>query len=181
MRKLLLPLILLIAQMGFSQNQTTLSPEKTQIIERLKLIENSYINKLDFDERRKAIQLMNEILARLQTIGEAPLPVTSPQPALINPIMGDTAFKNLLSQVNSENFDSEKTKLITAVINRGFISSEQLSQLIATYTWDNDRQACIENVYKNVLDKGNISMVLQYFQSSITKGKVLDYIKNYHE
>ena len=181
MRKLLLLSLLLTAQLGFGQSQGIANPEKAQIIERLKQIENSYINKLDFDERRRAIQLMNEILSRLQSIAIAPVPTATAQPIVVNPVMNDSAFKDLLDQVNNEMTDGEKTKMILAIVSHGYISANQLAQLIAAYTWDSDREACLEGAYKYVYDKPSISVVLGYFKSSITKGKVLDFIKNYKQ
>lgn len=187
MRKFLLPLLFLLAQLGFSQNQVALSPEKAQIFERLQQIENSYISKLDFNERRRAIQLMNEVVSRLQRLNDTSPPVVvitptpAAQPVPVTPTMSDAAFMDLLDQVKNESFADDKTKLIMASTKHGFISANQLAQLVACYTWDDDKQKLIEGCYKNVYDKASISVVLKYINNSVIKEKLLNFLANYTE
>jgi hypothetical protein len=173
MRKYILLVTLLIAGSNLAA-QTPQERVKHKIIQNLKQIEESYFKYLSFEERRDALQLMNETILLVQS---SRFDVSSSSGNDPN-VLGEEGFQTLLKEVSSTISESEKTTRIRAIGKRGWISCSQLRALLNTYTFDNSKVELIKSVYNQVYDPVNISLATSTVQNSILRKELEEYLAN---
>lgn len=155
----------------------TLETEETDNQDKLKQIirhnlaeiEDSYIQLLNFDQRRRAIQLVDEII----TIIENKYVLTPESPYNV---LSDEAFLVLKDQVEKTISANSKTKYILAIGKKGFITTEQLLILLKSYTFDSDIIDCIKKVYPHLLDKVNSAVLLSTINSTHKKDELAEWM-----
>jgi len=177
MKKVLAIVLVLLVQLGFSQNHDDLSLEKRKIVENLKQIEDLYISKLNFEERRKAIELLNDVLRKLYQLDDSQLNNCGDNNKFNHNsiVLNDEGFKDLYDQVKNELNEDHKTKLIQSIGKDGLILSSQLAKLIQTYNFESGKVKCIKAIYKNIYDKANIGMVLKHL---MVKDEIIEFIND---
>ncbi len=144
---------------------------KHRIIHNLKQIEDSYFKYLSFEERRDALQLMNETIRLVQS---AQLEASSPGD---NPnVLGDEGFQTLLKEVSSTISESDKTAMIRAIGKRGWISCLQLRSLLDTYSFDDAKIDLIKSMYPQIYDPVNIAGVTATVKNSILRKELEEYL-----
>jgi hypothetical protein len=161
--------ILLFVQMGFSQDNN--SNTASRIIQNLDRIESLYIKYLNFQEQQEAVKLLNETRNLIMNS-----PIISLSQNDLN-ILNEASFLSLLDSVKKEVSDRSKTILIKAIGKRGKITCTQLSQLIALYSFDSNREELLMSIADSIIDPVNIGIVLKYFDSSITREKLAEYFR----
>jgi len=160
----LLPSFILTAEETESQDEL-----KKIIAHNLAEIEDSYIQLLDFDQRRRAITLVDEIMKIIEN--SYALSPVSPYN-----ILGDEAFLILKAQVEDTISANKKTEYILVVGGKGFITTDQLLILLKSYTFDSDIINCIKAVYPYLLDKVNSPVLISAVSSEIKKGKLAEWL-----
>lgn len=180
MKNIVVVMLILLSGMAYSDVRTdknqVLNETKLKILENLKQIENSYFKLLDFEERRKALRLMDETIKMVlnEELGK------KYQSHRAEPnVMGDEAFKMLLKQVNETVSDTTKTDLIISACANGFISVVQMRSLLESYSFKDNKVYCIETVYDRIYDKANISILIALFPDSFARDRLVKYIKDH--
>ncbi|GEM_PF-1936735 len=182
MRKTIIVCLVSVALLSISNGlvaQAAVSPPKAASVEKdaliadLERIEDLYFKYLSFDERRKALALMDSVLRRIRADqagfedGRHDRHGRDPRN-----VLGDEAFSSLLDQVKKEGMESKKNSLILAVGKRGFMTAAQLEALMESYTFDSNKVALIKGVYPNIVDPVNLVIVLPLIDSSITRDEI---------
>lgn len=171
----LIPCLLAILP-GSAQQQNVSQNSKQRIYKNLKHIEDLYISKLDFTERREAIALMNMVLNDLGSIdGDNPMKMLNQ-----NQILSPEAFKSLLSQIKSTIDDTKKLSLILVTYSNSSITSHQLDELLAYFSFEGGRVDCIKQIYPRIADKQNIVVILKNIKNEITKNELLQFFKAHY-
>jgi hypothetical protein len=172
MRKyLLIAATLLVASNLAAQNPQERA--KHRIIRNLKQIEDSYFKYLSFEERRDALQLMNETIQLVQSARlEASSPGNNPN------VLGEEGFQTLLKEVSSTINESDKTTRIRAIGKRGWMSCSQLRALLDTYKFDDAKIDLIKSVYSQIYDPVNMNGVTSAIKNSILRKELEEYLAN---
>lgn len=169
-------LLLVAACVCYAHAANRKTTDQLMIIENLKQIENSYINRLDFRERREAIRLMDEIIMSIKNNPE--MSYQNKFPKQHHSIMlSEEGFQELLKQVKVEINEDKKTNIIQTIGTDGYILSAQLAKLLATYSFDSYKIDCIKKVYPNVYDKVNSSILFDQIQNSILRDELINDLK----
>jgi hypothetical protein len=149
---------------------------QVMIIEKLKQIENSYISRLDFEERREAIRLMDEILISIKNTPEMSCQNRFSKDRHSS-ILSDDGFQELLKLVKGEINEDRKTNLIQTCAIDGHILSTQLALLLSTYSFDSYKIDCIKKVYPHVYDKVNSGILFEQIHNSILRDELINDLK----
>jgi hypothetical protein len=159
--------VIILTQASFSQNNASTT---NRIIQNLNRIESIYFKYLTFKEQQEAIKLLNDTRDLIM----------KNSPSIQNDLnlLNDESFSSLFESVKKEMADNSKTKLISAIGKNGKITSDQLSKLIALYTFDNYREELLRSIADNIIDPVNIGIVLKYFDSAIIREKLAEYFRN---
>ena len=136
-------------------NDKECNDNKRRIIKKLKKLEDSYISTLSFDDRRRAIRIMNNILEELAYVD---LPGDTRRRHPRN-VMSDEVFANFLKQLKKETVGS-KNNLLKESIKFGMSSSNQTAQIIKQYTFDSDQLEAFKICFDKIYDKVNISIAI---------------------
>ena len=111
-------MLLMTIQLILAQTSDSLSLEKKEIINNLKKIEDMYLVKLDFDERRNAIMLLNDIINRIHKLDDSMIIKDETSQTLIKKksmLLSDEGFEILYEQVDHEMTGERKTKIIQTI------------------------------------------------------------------
>lgn len=163
--------ILLLTLISHRQNFGQSITYEQKINENLEKIENMYISKLSYSERRKAINLLDETIDLINIVSNKK----------DFHIVSDTAFQALLSQIKGTIDESKKNKLIMSIGYDGKILTSQLKAILETYSFDRYKAECIKQIYHNMYDKENISIVIKLIDSDFTKDELIDFIKTFKD
>lgn len=179
MRKFILNIAFLCLTLSLIQAQPQ-NDKKEIIIRNLKLIEDLYINKLNFAQRREAIDLMNQTLA---LIDNAEL---NSGPGNDNNCQNQTTtsnkdFNELLKNAKKAWPYKEKKVVITEYLLSHDITSEQLKEVLMLLDFDDEKVEIIKLVQPRVIDREKILLVLEPINSSIKRDEVLEYLKTSHK
>lgn len=128
---------------------------ETKIRENLRYIENSYITRLNFEERRRAIEKIDEILDIIsrqnnfvQDYRERGKDILIPQ----------ARYADLISKLNS--FGSDKYTVISHYATRYLFTVDNAQNLMRYFTFDDDKQKFIYLIYPRLVDKENLPRLL---------------------
>lgn len=154
--------------------QTPQDRAKHRIVHNLKQIEDSYFKYLSFDERRDAVQLMNETIMLVQSarLDASSSPGDNPN------VLGEEGFQTLLKEVSSTISESDKTARVRAIGKRGWISCSQLRALLDTYSFDDAKTDLIKSMYSQIYDPVNITVVTSTIRNSIVRKELEQYLAN---
>jgi hypothetical protein len=170
MKTIIILLIIFSTGLLNAQVSKTQISAKQKIIKNLKKIEDSYINNLDFTERRKAIKLVNEIIELLEN------------QSIVNKhkkyVLSDEAFEILKAQVEETIIESKKTDIILSIGKKGFITTNQLLQLLQTYDFNVEKMNCIKKIYSSIADKVNVNILLTTISSELSKDELIKFFNS---
>ena len=146
-----------------------------RIMNNLKQIENLYISRLDFDDRRKAIQLLDKTVNLVKKCNLKSKPTPNPRPNLLN----TKAYNIMLRQVKEASGGKKRINIIRTTIKNKKLTSNQLKKLLTKFRYESYKEECIYAFYKVVHDKENIHTVLSTIGNSFTKKRVEKYIREH--
>ncbi len=153
------------------------SAEKNALIADLERIEDLYFKYLSFDERRKALALMDSVMRRIRADqagyedGRFDRRGRDPRN-----VLSDEAFASLRDHVKKELSESRRNDLVLAVGGRGYLTSAQLKTLMETYAFDSYKEALVRSVYPSIVDPVNLVIVLPLINSSITRDEIAKWL-----
>jgi len=87
--------------------------------------------------------------------------------------MNNQAFQTLHNAVRRESFDNNKKQLIVTAVKHGRISSQQMTQLLREFTFDNNRLSAAKAAIPFISDRGNYWMAGETFTFSNNKNAFL--------
>ena len=88
-------------------------------------------------------------------------------------VLSDEAFKILKTQVEETFIEDNKTKLILSIGEKGYITSNQLLQLLQTYDFNIEKMNCIKKIYPSIADKVNVNILLTTISSELSKDELI--------
>lgn len=147
-----------------------------QIKSKLEKIENLYISKLPFLQRREAIRDVDEILIMLQEIERG-----VPRRDEYLHVIGEQDFDMLINSVKKESFDAQKQKALSIAALSYFFSLKHLLTILDLFTFSAEKIKAIETIYPKVVDKQNSYLLINQFTSSFDKDKVQKIIEKYNQ
>ena len=136
-------------------------------------MENLYFKYLSFEERRHAIELMDQTLKMIDS-----LPVSNTSLSSPDSIMSEEVFNNLIQQLKDAQIDRERSKIVASIVKKAALTVKQLKVIVSTFDWDDTRVDCILSAYPVLTDKADISLVYPLIQSSITRDKLMKEIES---
>lgn len=149
---------------------------KQKIIKNLKKLENSYISTLNFEERRKAIRIMNRILEELDYTTDLGKKDRRRHP---RNVMSDEVFASFLKQLKNES-SFTKQDLVKETIKFGMISANQASLIIEQFHSSFDKLDVFKICFPKIYDKVNVSLTLNSLPYSF-KSDALKFLKQYEQ
>ena len=93
-------------------------------------------------------------------------------------VLSESGFNKLLTQLKEESFDDNKIKIVQATVNNGKIDSQQLKQIVQTFTFDKGKVAVIKWIYSKLIDPININEAIEEIMSSLEKKEVNRFIRD---
>ena len=92
-------------------------------------------------------------------------------------VMSQAVFNQFLATLKNAKWDSDREDLIkTAALTSKFTCQQCLS-IMKLYSFDDDKQDFIEDVYPLIIDKENIIILLSGFEYEYSKDKLRDFLK----
>ncbi|MCT4580593.1 MAG: DUF4476 domain-containing protein [Flavobacteriales bacterium] len=88
--------------------------------------------------------------------------------------MNHQAFQVLQNAVRKESFDNNRKQVVLTAIKNGRISSQQMTQLLRAFTFDNNRLETAKAAIPYISDKGNYWMAGETFTFSNNKQAFLN-------
>ncbi|MBN2441453.1 MAG: DUF4476 domain-containing protein [Spirochaetales bacterium] len=153
----------LVAEEDMSQDEI-----KTKVLQNLTEIKDSYLKLLNFEQRREAITLIDEIIALVEKNS------TMPSVNQYN-VLSENGFRLLQKQVEATLSESQKTEYILSIGKSGYITTDQLLILLKSYHFDLEIADCIKKIYPQILDKVNAHVLLTTINSSIIKDELMKF------
>ena len=92
-------------------------------------------------------------------------------------IMDDQEFKQLCTYINNTNFDNDRLKVISAVVEYVMFSTDQVRKMMSYFSFDDGKYNCVKTVIDKTYDKQNLYKLADGFSYSSTKNKFFDLIK----
>jgi len=88
--------------------------------------------------------------------------------------MNHQSFQVLYNAVKRESFDNNRKQVVLTAVKNGRISSQQMTQLLRLFTFDNNRLATAKAVIPYISDRGNYWMAGETFTFSNNKQAFLN-------
>ena len=94
-------------------------------------------------------------------------PLRPARPVVVHPPadlpMEPGPFRSLLTQLRDASFDNGRTSILQTAMAHNFISSRQLREILATYSFDSHRSRAACNLAPNVVDPPNVTVISDAF------------------
>lgn len=88
----------------------------------------------------------------------------------------DSNFNSLISQLNSESFDSNKVKMAKSYAAGNQLSVDQIRSVMKTMSFDSNRLEFAKYAYDHCYDKQNYSLLRDAFSFSSNYSSLMDYV-----
>ncbi len=118
------------------------------IREKLQKIEDFYISKLNFRERREAIQIMDEVIDTIEKPSFQYLPLGSNAPD-----MSAEYFTRLIANAKKEQFGENKMLVLLSGSLGRLVTVDQLVEMCGLFAWGEQKLGLIKMFYPVVKDK----------------------------
>jgi hypothetical protein len=164
MKRIFITMFLLLPLVFFAQDT---SSKNDLLIYKLKKIEDKYFSYLSFNERRDAIELMDEIIELIES-GDIDSSVVISK----SKILSDESFAILLDNVSKEINGSSQVRMILSIGKNGYIKCSQLKQLVKLISFDKYKIELIKKIYSNIYDPVNLISVTSLIDSSISRDEL---------
>jgi hypothetical protein len=92
-----------------------------------------------------------------------------------NNVMKKENFDDLRSEINNRNFEQSNITILKSALEKNFVSSEQLKELLGYFTFENNKLEIAKYSYKRVCDQKNFFKVYEAF----TFDSSIEELKNY--
>jgi hypothetical protein len=92
--------------------------------------------------------------------------------------MDNNAFQQLKQSIANESFDNTRLKVAKQVVSTNYFNAAQVKDLLALFSFENNKLELAKYAYDYTVDKGNYFMVNDAFSYSSSKEALMDYIKN---
>lgn len=151
------------AQQQDERRRNDMSELMNQIRAELQVIEDAYIKKLNFYERRDAIQRVDNILFLVDKIADKSKYI-DPYYGQILP-MNDKMFADLLNKYNKKTFysDNERIEYLNNATAYYYLYVDQIIVLMNLFSFDNSKYTLLEKVYSRILDRENSYEIIDEF------------------
>lgn len=137
-----------------------LPPDVAKVRRNLESLEQLYISRLDFSERRQALALIDQILAEVEGADDR-----SP----FRPAPKVTPFETLLAEVKKTPFTSDRLKHLETYLGARRIGATQLAQIMALFTFDSERIDCVKVAMPGLADPDNVLPLLMQVGSTFQR------------
>ncbi|MBN2571935.1 MAG: DUF4476 domain-containing protein [Ignavibacteriales bacterium] len=135
-----------------------------QIRAELQVIEDSYIKKLNFYERRDAIERLDNVLFLVDKIVDYKTRYNDPYYSPIVP-MNDKMFADLLSKYNKKNFysDAERIEYLNTASAYNYLFVDQVIVLLNYFSFESSKYSLLEKLYQRIVDRENSYEIIDEF------------------
>ena len=94
--------------------------------------------------------------------------------------MNNQDFNNFIASIKrSGSFDKDKMAVITMTAKNANFTSQQIYSLIKTMDFDNNKLEIAKLLYAKCVDRQNYHLVIEAFDFSTSKNKLIDFISKY--
>ena len=94
--------------------------------------------------------------------------------------MNNQDFNNFITSIKrSGSFDKDKMAVITMTARNANFTSQQIYSLIKTMDFDNNKLEIAKLLYAKCVDRQNYHLVVEAFDFSTSKNKLIDFISKY--
>lgn len=91
-------------------------------------------------------------------------------------IISKESYGELKSNIGNRSFESTNVGIIKTVIDNNYLSSEQVRELLAYFTFEDNKLEVAKYSYKKVCDRGNFFKVYDAFTFDSSVNELKDYI-----
>jgi len=105
------------------------------------------------------------------------VPPINPQADLSSRLLSQEAFQEFYTAYKKSSFDSERVRLINAVIKNASFSSSQSKLILKPFTFDAERLKMAKILYQTVADPQNYFTLAETFEFSHYKDEFLKYLE----
>lgn len=169
--------------------------EFERLKEKLSLIESKYLLLLNYDTRREALRLMDDILDMyngpqsqeykvvfitntvfltnvVQVTNTVVVVNNTQQTPVTTPAMSDPRFGDFYKTLQRTSFKDDQFAIMKNITQRNYYTINQVIKLMTLYTFDDDRLAVLEITYDHVVDKENSYQLYKLMTYSASKEKL---------
>lgn len=92
-------------------------------------------------------------------------------------VMSEELFRKFMDDLKNEPFESDRMKLINAVLASSYFTSDQCTRLVKFYTFDKERMKIMKMMYPRIADKEAFFSVINLLTFSTNKDEMYEFVK----
>ena len=93
----------------------------------------------------------------------------------------DEEFARIREQVKRNNFENSRRSLVKQVVERNYLSSQQVRELLQLFSLENNKMELAKVAYRNTIDKRNYFIVFDVFSFSRSREELTQFIERYRD